>query len=54
VVVAAVGFMLGGGLGESYATEKLAFRQSVGGVTLSKPLGRDTTNELNDLFADAT
>jgi hypothetical protein len=54
VVVAAVGFMLGGGLGESYATEKLAFRQPVGGVTLSKPLGRDTTNELNDLFVDAT
>jgi hypothetical protein len=54
VVVAAVGFMLGGGLGETYATEKLAFRQPVGGVTLSKPLGRDTTNELNDLFVDAT
>jgi len=53
VVVAAVGFMLGGGLGESYATQKYASAQSTG-VTLSKPLGRDTTNELNDLFADAT
>jgi hypothetical protein len=53
VVVAAVGFMLGGGLGESYATQKYASAQPAG-VTLSKPLGRDTTNELNDLFADAT
>ncbi len=54
VAVAAVGFMLGGGLGESYSTQKVAFRQSTSGVTLSKPLGRDTTNELNDLFVDAT
>ncbi len=53
VVVAAVGFMLGGGLGESYSTQKYASARPVG-VTLSKPLGRDTTNELNDLFADAT
>jgi len=53
IVVAAVGFMLGGGLGESYATQKYASAQPAG-VTLSKPLGRDTTNELNDLFADAT
>jgi hypothetical protein len=53
VVVAAVGFMLGGGLGDSYATQKYASAQPTG-VTLSKPLGRDTTNELNDLFADAT
>jgi len=54
VVVAAVGFTLGGGLGESYATEKYAMRQPTTGVTLNRPLGRDTTNELNDLFADAT
>jgi hypothetical protein len=53
VMVAAAGFMLGGGLGESYTTQKYASAQSTG-VTLSKPLGRDTTNELNDLFADAT
>jgi hypothetical protein len=53
VVVAAVGFMMGGGLGSSYATQKYASAQSTG-VTLGKPLGRDTTNELNDLFADAT
>jgi hypothetical protein len=53
VAVAAVGFMLGGGLGESYTTQKYASAQPAG-VTLSKPLGRDTTNELNDLFADAT
>jgi hypothetical protein len=43
----------GGGLGETYATEKYASAQS-GTVTVGKPLGRDTTNELNDLFADAT
>ena len=24
------------------------------GVTVKRPLGRDTTNELNDLFVDAT
>jgi len=53
VVVAAVGFMLGGGLCESYTTQKYASAQP-SGVTLSKPLGRDTTNDLNDLFADAT
>jgi hypothetical protein len=53
VAVAAVGFMLGGGLGESYTTQKYASAQPAG-VTLSKPLGRDTTNELNDLFADPT
>jgi hypothetical protein len=54
VVVAAVGFMLGGGLGESYSTQKYASAQRTTGVTLSRPLGRDTTNELNDLFVDAT
>jgi anti-sigma factor RsiW len=54
VVVAAVGFMLGGGLGESYAAEKHAMRESTTGGTATRPLGRDTTNELNDLFVDAT
>jgi len=51
--VAVVGFMLGGGLGEAYSTQKYASAQPAG-VTLSKPLGRDTTNELADLFADPT
>jgi hypothetical protein len=54
IVVAAVGFTLGGGLGESYATKSVAMRDSTSGVTLKRPLGRDTTNELNDLFVDAT
>jgi len=46
VMVAAVGFMMGGGLGESYAHEKHAT------TTVSSPLGSDTSNELNDLFVD--
>jgi hypothetical protein len=46
VMFAAIGFMIGGGLGESYAHEKLAT------TTVSSPLGVDTTNELNDLFGD--
>ena len=54
VVVAAVGFTLGGGLGESFATQKYAMREPSSGITLKRPLGRDTTNELNDLFVDAT
>jgi hypothetical protein len=54
VIVAAVGFTLGGGLGESYTTQKYAMSQPTSSVTLRKPLGQDTTNDLNDLFADAT
>ena len=44
IMLAAVGFMMGGGLGESYAHEKNAK------TTVAKPLGVDTTNELADLF----
>ena len=54
IVVAAVGFTLGGGLGASYAKQKYAMSEPNYGVTVKRPLGRDTTNELNDLFADAT
>jgi len=54
VIVAAVGFTLGGGLGDTYANKRYAMRELTSGVTLKRPLGRDTTNELNDLFADAT
>src|SRR5438477_1038839 len=54
VIVAAVGFTLGGGLGESFATKKYAMSEPTTGVTVKRPLGRDTTNELNDLFVDAT
>lgn len=52
VVVAAVGFVLGGGLGESYAEGKYASTQSPS--TIAKPFGRDTVNDLNDLFSDNT
>ncbi len=51
VVVAAVGFVLGGGLGETYVEGKYASTQS---PTIPKPFGRDTTNDLNDLFSDNT
>jgi hypothetical protein len=51
VVVAAVGFVLGGGLGESYAEGRLAKLES---ATTAKPFGRDTTSELTDLFSDNT
>lgn len=54
IAVAAVGFTLGGGLGSTYAKQTYAMGQSTNGVTVNKPLGRDTINELNDLFVDAT
>ena len=45
IVLAAVGFMMGGGLGESYARDRHASTPSA-----PRLLGTDTTNELNDLF----
>jgi hypothetical protein len=51
VIVAAVGFMMGGGLGESYAEGKYASMQS---PNVTRSLGGDTLNELNDLFSDNT
>ncbi|HSI01107.1 MAG TPA: hypothetical protein VLA02_10930 [Reyranella sp.] len=51
VVVAAVGFLMGGGLGESYAEGKYASLQS---TTDTRPFGRDTINDLTDLFSDNT
>jgi hypothetical protein len=51
VVVAAVGFTLGGGLGESYVEGKYASTEA---PTIPKPFGSDTTNDLNDLFSDNT
>jgi anti-sigma factor RsiW len=47
IILAVVGFMMGGGLGESYAHDRQASTASV-----SKLLGTDTTNELNDLFTN--
>lgn len=46
VVLAFAGFMVGGGLGESYAHERHA------STTSAALLGTDTTNELNDLFTN--
>lgn len=51
VMVAAVGFMLGGGLSESYVHRNSTARTSAT-AQLSNPLGLDTTNDLSDLFAD--
>jgi anti-sigma factor RsiW len=51
VIVAAVGFMLGGGLGETYVEGKYT---SVQAPIIAKPFGRDTINDLNDLFSDNT
>jgi hypothetical protein len=53
IVVAAVGFMMGGGLSKHYEEEVYASSQS-SSSTVARPLGRDTTGELADLFSDAT
>jgi hypothetical protein len=52
VVVAAVGFMLGNGLSQQYEDGIYASSQSSSGKY--RPIGRDTTGDLNDLFTDAT
>lgn len=49
LVVAAMGFMMGGGLGESFAEQHYARKAT---TTVQQPLGADTTSELNDLFTD--
>jgi hypothetical protein len=53
VVVAAVGFMMGGGLSQHFEEAVYASSQS-SSRTVIRPLGRDTTGELTDLFTDAT
>lgn len=53
VVVAAVGFMLGGGISKQYQQAIYASSQS-SSTTQIRPFGRDTTGELTDLFSDAT
>jgi hypothetical protein len=52
VVVAAVGFLMGNGLSQQYEDGVYASSQSSSGKY--RPIGRDTTGELNDLFTDAT
>ena len=48
VAIAAVGFLMGGGLGDSYAHQK----QARATISTHSTFGFDTTNQLNDLFAD--
>lgn len=47
VVVAAVGFMLGGGLGNSFAEQRYA------STAVVRSFGTDTSQQLNDLFTDS-
>lgn len=53
IVVAAVGFMMGGGISKHYEEAVYASSQT-SGSTATRPFGRDTTGELTDLFSDAT
>jgi hypothetical protein len=53
VIVAAVGFMMGGGISKQYREAVYASSQSSSSTEI-RPLGRDTTGELTDLFSDAT
>lgn len=53
VIVAAVGFMLGGGISKQYQQAVYASSQSSSNTAI-RPLGSDTTGELTDLFSDAT
>ena len=53
VIVAAVGFMMGGGISKHYEEAVYASSQSSSSTDV-RPLGRDTTGELTDLFSDAT
>jgi hypothetical protein len=53
VIVATVGFVMGGGLSKHYEEAVYASSQSSSSTAI-RPLGRDTTGELTDLFSDAT
>ena len=53
VMVATVGFVMGGGLSKHYEEAVYASSQSSSSTDV-RPLGRDTTGELTDLFSDAT
>jgi hypothetical protein len=54
VAVAAVGFMLGGGLSQRYENSVYAASQSSQSNGTTVTPFRDTTGDLNDLFTDAT
>lgn len=51
VVVAAVGFVMGGGLGESFAARQYASAED--SAALLRPFGTDAPTQLNDLFTDS-
>ncbi len=53
IVVAAVGFVMGGGISKQYHQAVYASSESSSSTQI-RPLGRDTTGELTDLFSDAT
>ncbi len=53
IIVAAVGFMMGGGISKQYQAAVYASSESSSGTQI-RPFGRDTTGELTDLFSDAT
>lgn len=54
VMVATVGFMLGGSISQQFDEARYAAYQSTNGTSVARPFGRDTTGDLNDLFTDAT
>ena len=51
VIVAAVGFVMGGGLGQSFAEQKYASVEPT--TAVSRSFGTDTSHQLNDLFTDS-
>jgi hypothetical protein len=51
IAVAAAGFVMGGGLGESFAAQKYASVED--SSAFFGPLGADTSHQLNDLFTDS-
>lgn len=51
VVIAAIGFVMGGGLGQSFAEQKYASAEST--VAVPRSFGTDTSHQLNDLFTDS-
>lgn len=51
VLVAAAGFVMGGGLGASFAEQRYASAEE--STAFVKPFGTDTSHQLNDLFTDS-
>ena len=51
VVIAAIGFAMGGGLGKSFAEQKYASAEST--IAIPRSFGADTSHQLNDLFTDS-